>query len=83
MNDKPFLGHNERVLLYVLSLLQELQDKRLIPKCGFEIHPNGRAAIKQMENEGWKPADAEILRTLDFLIADGCLDDAIKALRAA
>lgn len=68
------LGHNERVVMYVIGLLEELRSKGLLDGDGMKIEPNGRAALKQMEADGWKPTDSEILRVVDLMVADGTIN---------
>lgn len=68
------LGHNERVVMYVIGLLEELRSKGLLDGDGMKIEPNGRAALKQMAAAGWKPTDAEILRVIDLMVADGTIN---------
>ncbi len=65
------LGHKEKVLLYTMSVLEDLKAKGLIEGGKVQISDKGRAIINRLKAEGFRPTDAEINSALAQMMDAG------------
>lgn len=57
MKTERELGHGDRVLIYVMNVIQELIDNGYGYSGGIELTERGKEILKQMKKDKWQPTE--------------------------